>query len=112
MLAALQEGRRANRDLRRALQEGERALGRVERALERGDPLVQVAEDTEFARVREAMSAAVEAFEVSRHRVKVAAFALANAEQTSIGRLSRLWGISRQLGARYAREAGTTQPQT
>jgi hypothetical protein len=111
LLNALDSGIRANRELRRALQEGERATLRIRRALEKGEPLARVAERTDFRTTREAMSVAVEEFETSRHRFKVAAFILAHAEATSIGKLSRLWGISRQLGARYAREAGITKPQ-
>jgi hypothetical protein len=43
--------------------------------------------------------------EVARHRARASAFALGLSEGLSIGELGRLFGISRQLAQRFAKEA-------
>ena len=48
--------------------------------------------------------------ERARHRVRQAVFALGLSEGMSIGDLGRLYGFSRQLAARIAREVREDQP--
>jgi hypothetical protein len=43
--------------------------------------------------------------ESARHKVRRMAFARGLEEGMSIGELGRIWGFSRQLAARYAKEA-------
>lgn len=46
------------------------------------------------------------AFEASRHRSRTLLVTLGKLEGLSLGEISRRWGISRQLVARYASEVG------
>jgi len=98
LLAAL-EGlrdatRRAEVAVRRGLDEAGRG-GDVWAAFTAVDP----------AAVRESMNQALKAVEQTRHRMRLAVFASALERGTSIGELGRLFGFSRQLAARYAKEA-------
>jgi hypothetical protein len=48
--------------------------------------------------------------EAARHKVRTALFALGLSEGMTISELGRLYGFSRQLAARIAREARGTGP--
>ena len=52
-----------------------------------------------------AVARQLDVLERARHEVRTAVFALGLAEGMSIGELGRLYGFSRQLAARVAREA-------
>ena len=54
---------------------------------------------------RQAVNDALSELEQQRHEVRRLVFALAIEEGVSIGELGRLWGFSRQLAQRYAKEA-------
>lgn len=57
------------------------------------------------ATARHAMNEALKEVERARHEVRLAVFAEALDRGTSIGQLGRVFGFSRQLAARYAKEA-------
>ena len=57
---------------------------------------------------RQSLGDQLEILERARHETRVAIFALGLAEGLSIGELSRLYGFSRQLASRLAREARDT----
>jgi hypothetical protein len=51
------------------------------------------------------MNEALKEVERARHEMRLAVFAEALERGTSIGQLGRVFGFSRQLAARYAKEA-------
>jgi ribosomal protein L1 len=98
LLEALAELRQATRatevGIRRALQRAHRGVD-VATAVSALDP----------ATTRNAMNDALKAVEQARHEMRLAVFAKALDQGTSIGELGRIFGFSRQLAARYAKEA-------
>jgi hypothetical protein len=57
------------------------------------------------ANTRHSMNDALKAVEEARHQMRLHIFELAIQEGLSIGELGRFFGFSRQLAARYAKEA-------
>jgi hypothetical protein len=57
---------------------------------------------------RSEVTDAVEAFEASRHQVRLAMFALSTEQGSSFSDMARALGISRQLASRLAAEARET----
>ncbi len=57
------------------------------------------------ADLRKAMNDSLKGVEEARHEMRRIVFATALKEGTSIGELGRVFGFSRQLAARYAKEA-------
>jgi hypothetical protein len=57
---------------------------------------------------RQSMNDALKSVEVARHAMRLRIFKLGLEEGMSIGDLGRSFGFSRQLAARYAREAKET----
>ena len=55
--------------------------------------------------LRQSLTQAMADLESARHKVRRMAFARGLEEGMSIGELGRMWGFSRQLAARYAKEA-------
>jgi transposase len=51
------------------------------------------------------MNVALEAVEKARHEARLTVFAMGLEQGMSIGELGRMFGFSRQLAARYAKEA-------
>jgi hypothetical protein len=66
---------------------------------------VAVALDTAgAATTRQSLTDSIEEFEQHRHVSRLALVAAGLEEGTTINGLSRVWGISRQLASRYAKE--------
>jgi len=57
------------------------------------------------AETRAAMNDALDAVEAARHAMRLRVFEVGLAEGLSIGELARMFGFSRQLASRYAKEA-------
>ena len=92
-------------DLRVATSQAEVAIRRaIEGAEQRMDTL-SVVSSAGPAVTREGMNDALKALETARHRARLAVFASALDDGVSIGELGRTFGFSRQLAARYAKEA-------
>ncbi len=58
--------------------------------------------------LRQALTEKLSEIDAARHRVRRATIATGMQEGMSIGELGRIWGFSRQLAARYAKEARAT----
>lgn len=98
LIEALSEPRQT---VRMAEQSSKQAL----KALD-GDSDVRAAlEAIQPAGVRTRANSSLEAVEQARHAVRRSVFALGLGQGLSIGELGRAWGFSRQLAARYAKEA-------
>jgi hypothetical protein len=73
--------------------------------LEKGSSIRDVFSAIPTGDLRQSFTQAIAEVESARHKVRKMAFAQGLEEGMSIGELGRLWGISRQLAARYAKEA-------
>ena len=58
-----------------------------------------------MAGLRNSMTGSIQQLEAARHESRLSLVAVGLREKMSIGDFSRIWGISRQLASRYAREA-------
>ena len=57
-------------------------------------------------RWRSSVTEAIQAFETSRHAVRIALVAMSVADGMSIAEVARSWGVSRQLASRWVHECG------
>jgi len=91
LLGMLRSTRAQNRKIRLQLEDGS-SIREVFSAIPTGD-------------LRQSMTQAMAEVASARHKVRQMAFARGLEEGMSIGELARMWGFSRQLAARYAKEA-------
>jgi len=95
----------ANKEMRRSLQANEVVLRRAKDLLEQGGGIRDTFQRVVPTDPRLAITAALQKLVKARHQLRLAVFAAGLEEGMTIGELSRFWGFSRQLGARYAKEA-------
>ncbi len=95
----------ANKEMRRSLQENELILRRAQKLLEMGGGIRDTFEEVAPTGPRLAITVALQKLVKARHQLRLSVFAAGLEEGMTIGELSRFWGFSRQLGARYAKEA-------
>jgi transposase-like protein len=96
---------KSNDKLRQVLLQYQRATRRLVRHVESGKRLIDTVELIGGRELRPELTDVLDEFETERHNTRLAMFALAGEEDTSISELARALGISRQLGSRLAREA-------
>jgi hypothetical protein len=102
-LDALQEVQKVFRDKYRILK----------RRLEEGDPVRQALAQMDIPVLREELAAEMVRIDQARQRVRTHLIALCLDEEVSISEVGRLWGFSRQLAQRYAKQirpTGATDP--
>jgi non-canonical (house-cleaning) NTP pyrophosphatase len=92
-------------DARAALRAAETALRRALKKVEGGADVATAIVAAQPSETRNTINEALTAVEHSRHEARRMAFAVALDQGMSIGELARAWGFSRQLAARYAKEA-------
>ena len=98
---------RTIKELRDALldyQEGCERLLQVGELDRLGSSTIERVELVRFADKRERLAAALEAFEVSRRRARVALIAVAEDEGSTISEVARTLGLSRQLLSRQSKQ--------
>ena len=98
--------------LRESLGRYEEVIARVRRDVEQGIPLHEVMADIGVASRRVDLVQRLTRFEDARHRMRVACFHLSHVEGLNISAIARLWGISRQLAARFIKEANNPNPKS
>jgi hypothetical protein len=103
-LAGLREFQQEAASLRASLRSYETALNRVGRRIERGDVLHEAMDKVGLSDLRVDVVERLTSFEVARHRMRVACFRMSLTEGLSMTEVARLWGISRQLASRVAKE--------
>jgi hypothetical protein len=92
-------------NLRKATRASELATRRaLKKAMEGADVASAVAQ-SQPADTRQTMNDALNAAEKARHDARLMVFAAGLEEGMSIGELGRMFGFSRQLASRYAKEA-------
>ena len=94
-----------SQELRRRLVEAERAYRRARRLVAQGSHMGELLSTVGAGKVRASVSDALDSFEKARHVARRSFIVAGQAEGMSLGQMSRLWGFSRQLAARYAAEA-------
>ena len=104
VLSTYAEYEAASADLRRVMREHEVFLRRLRRKLEQGRSLRESLEGTDFANVWTRVVEQLDHAEKARYRARLASFALLDREHVSIGEISRIWRVSRQLVSRTMRE--------
>jgi hypothetical protein len=83
-----------------------RAQNRKTRSqLDKGSSIRDIFSAIPTGDLRQSMTQAMAEVESGRHKVRRILFARGLEEGMSIGELGRMWGFSRQLAARYAKEA-------
>jgi hypothetical protein len=78
---------------------------RFREGIVREDPLPEAMIAVTVPEVMGDVARALKNLEETRHRSRTAVFAVGMAEGVSIGELARLYGFSRQLAQRFAKEA-------
>jgi len=101
MSALIEEIERTTAVLKRYKTLSAQLLSRVEN----GQVLVEALHQLEGPMRRREVTDAMDQLDSARHRVRLAMFALGEAQGTSVSELGRKLGISRQLAARLAKEA-------
>ena len=107
-LAALREFEAACAAARHELRHDQATAARVCRQLERDDALTAVIKRNGIANKRVNLTNTVAQLERTRNQMRMACFRLGLEEGATISELGRLWGFSRQLASRIAREALNT----
>jgi len=111
-LAGLADFQNEAAALRQSLRHYETIIGQVRREVEHGTPLHEVMEKIGVAARRLDLVERLTRFEDARHRMRVACFRLSHLEGLNISDIARLWGISRQLAARFIKEANIQKPKS
>ncbi len=106
-LGALSEFEAACHAARHELRHDQATAARVRRQLERDEPLTAVIGRNRIASTRVSLTNTVAELERTRNQMRRACFRLGLEEGATISELGRLWGFSRQLASRIAREALT-----
>ena len=97
-------------DLRRNTRATESSVRRALKLAKDGADVSVVLRATNPADIRLSMNDALKAVEEARRQVRLQIFELGLDEGLSIGELGRVFGFSRQLAARYAKEARGVSP--
>jgi hypothetical protein len=106
-LGLLADSAQALRDVLRAKALTYRKMATM---LERGQSVASTMAAVDTTAVRQELTEALDEFEHVRHRVRLALTVAGLEEGMTIGDLGRAFGFSRQLAARYAREARQLHP--
>jgi hypothetical protein len=93
------------KSLRADLRAKEACYRRVARHLEQGTGVAELMRQVDTGSARRELTASLDHFEHSRHQSRLSLIAAGLEEGMTIGQLGRSWGFSRQLAARYAKEA-------
>jgi len=100
----LEELIEATRFLRRQLDVHEAACRRVLADVEDGVPIGSALSGVRADNWRSAVTAAIQRFEATRHRSRLALVAMSLDDGASISEIARTWGVSRQLASRWVQE--------
>ena len=95
----------AMQNLRRLLENREERLRQALQASEPAPDFTVALKDAQITEQREDLNEALFALERSRRESRIASFRTALDHGVSINELSRIWGFSRQMASRYAKEA-------
>ena len=103
-LRALDAMLEASAAARESLRRKEMALRRLRRRIEKGTPVAEAFVGLDIPARRREMTDGLSALEYASRNVRRATIALGATEGLSLGEMSRIWGLSRQLVTRLAKE--------
>ena len=92
-------------ELRDAIRTTETSIRRALKKAEQGADASEALMVASPSNLRNSMNEALGAVEKARHHARLTIFAMGLEQGMSIGELARMFGFSRQLAARYAKEA-------
>jgi len=92
-------------ELRRSTKATEASVRRGLKLATSGADVATALRAVKPADTRQSMNDALKAVEEARHQMRLHIFEIGIQQGMSIGELSRIFGFSRQLAARYAKEA-------
>jgi hypothetical protein len=95
----------AMQNLRRVLETREEELRRAVRVREPATDYATSVKQAQVTESREELNDALFLFDKARRESRIASFRSALDHGVSINELSRIWGFSRQMASRYAKEA-------
>ncbi len=95
----------AMRNLRLLLEKREKALGQAVSATEPAPDYAAALKDAHITEDREDLNEALFLLDKARRESRIASFRSALDHGVSINELARVWGFSRQMASRYAKEA-------
>ena len=95
----------AMQNLRRVLESREEVLRRAISVLEPAPDYAEAVKEAHVSEEQEDLSEALFLLEARRRESRIASFRSALDHGLSINELSRIWGFSRQMASRYAKEA-------
>lgn len=90
--------------LREQIRHAKATSRRWRRGLQHGDPLDEILAAGENPMARQSFDETLSAFQAARHRLRRSLILLGQSQGMSVSRLAKLWGVSRALISRYARE--------
>jgi hypothetical protein len=105
-LTALDAVLESVKQARRALRQTETAYRQFRRRIEKRSSISQAFSGLGIPERRREINVGLDALEHSRHEARRAIIAQGLSEGLSLGQLARLWGVSRQLITRMAKERG------
>ena len=92
------------KELRSSLRSNEAVYLKALEKFRLGDPIRETLEDVNAKAARQQLNDALEALEKCRHQVRSTLTAAGLEEGMTVAESGRVWGVSRQLAARYASE--------
>lgn len=95
----------AGADLIKAVRGGSRMFHKISADLQSGRTFRGATSLEPVARGRLSLAEALKRYETARHRARAEIIAMALDEGINISEIARIFGFSRQLAQRYAREA-------
>jgi hypothetical protein len=102
---AIQDLIEANRSVRKALRQNEVILKRALKKLGQGADVPMTLRAMPADVPRQSANDALEEYTAARHNLRLVLITECLERGVSIGEIGRQWGFSRQLAARYAKEA-------
>ena len=111
-LAGLAHFQKEAAALRESLRQYETLIKRIRREVKQGTPLHEVMGTNGVAKRRLDLLERLTRFEDARHAMRVACFRLSYVEGLNISEIARLWGMSRQLAARFIKEGNIQEPKS
>jgi len=91
------------KDVRQAIEDAEASCLQFQRLIEQGASLEEAFSSLEVCDQRRTLNGRLEALERARLSVRRSVIAMGVSEGVSLGKMARMWGVSRQLVTRMAR---------
>ena len=105
LLEAIDAALASSRGCRQALRRAETAYRRFRRRIEDGSSVSEALSEPGILEIRQELTDSLNALESARHKARIAIIGHGVSEGLSLGAMARMFGFSRQLIARLAKES-------